>query len=190
MPEPEEASTPSPEPERDAKSKREAEREIEADTERRRQLGVRVLLVLGLILGLLMVVFGAATSRNYDQFAAYQKATLEDPEHPPRWRSEVVDVDGCVDEVLAWVEACPGVSSWCESSLPGVMDECLSTQDRHAYCEEVGDAVLSTRFGFDECSARYDAIEGTYARRAAKKHCSLIYWAIAGHCMPPAAQQR
>ena len=40
--------------------------------------------------------------------------------------------------------------------------------------------MLSTRFGFEECSARYDQIEGRYARRYAKKHCSLIYRVIAG----------
>lgn len=159
-----------------------------ADAERRRRIGVRVLMILGLVLGVLMVVFGAATSRNYEQFAAYQKATLEDPDHPPRWRSEDVSVEGCVDEVLAWVEACPGVSSWCESSLPGVMDECLKTRDRSEYCEEVGDTVLSTRFGYDECAERYDAIEAKYARRAAKKHCSVIYRSIAGHCLPVAEQ--
>jgi hypothetical protein len=161
-----------------------------ADAERRRRIGVRVLIVIGLALGVLMVVFGTVTTRNYDQFAAYQKATLEDPDHPPRWRSEAVDVEGCVDEVLAWVEACPGVSSWCESALPSVMDECLHTQDREAYCEDVGDAVLSTRFGFDECEERYGAIEGKYAKRSAKKHCSVIYRAIAGHCMPIAQQGR
>lgn len=147
-----------------------------------------MLMILGLVLGVLMVAFGAATSRNYAQFAAYQKATLEDPDHPPRWRSEAVTVDGCVDDVLAWVEACPGVSSWCESSLPGVMAECLKTQDRSEYCEEVGDTVLSTRFGYGECADRYDGIEGKYARRAAKKHCSVIYRAIAGHCLPAAQQ--
>ncbi|MFV8751805.1 hypothetical protein ACNOYE_14765 [Nannocystaceae bacterium ST9] len=165
-----------------------SEAETLVDNERRRRLGVRALLVIGLVLGVLMVAFGTMTSRNYDKFAAYQKATLEDPEHPPRWRSEVVDVEGCVDEVLAWVEACPGVSSWCESALPSVMDECLKTQDRQAYCEEVGDAVLSTRFGYAECAERYDAIDGKYARRAAKKHCSVIYRAIAGHCKPVAQQ--
>lgn len=159
-----------------------------ADAERRRRIGVRVLIVIALSLAVLMAAFGTVTSRNYDQFASYQKATLEDPEHPPRWRSEVVDVDGCVDDVLAWVEACPGVSSWCEGSLPSVMDECLATQDRREYCEQVGDAVLSTRFGYDECAERYDAIPGKYARRSAKKHCSVIYRTIAGHCKPVAQQ--
>lgn len=157
-----------------------------ADAERRRRLGVRALLVIGLVLSVVMVAFGMMTSRNYNEFAAYQKATLDNTEHPPRWRTEVVDVEGCVDEVLAWVEACPGVSSWCEGTLPSVMDECLRTRDRHEYCEQVGDTVLSTRFGYAECAERYDSIPGKYARRAAKKHCSVLYRAIAGHCMPAA----
>ncbi len=161
------------------------ERSRREDEERRRRIGVRVLAIMGVAVGVLMVVFGSMTSRNYGRFDEYQKATLQDPTHPPRWRVEALDVDGCVDEVLAWVEACPGVSSWCEGALPGVMDECLNSQDRSAYCEEVGDAVLSTRFGYDECAERYDAIEGRYARRFAKKHCSVIFRAIAGHCRAP-----
>ncbi len=155
-----------------------------AEAERRRRIGIRVLLVIGLILSVLMVVFGTTTARSYDEFATYQKATLDNPAAPPRWETEALSVDGCVDEVLAWVEACPGVSSWCEGALPDVMNKCLATQDRSAFCDEVGDAVLSTRFGYDECAERYDAIEGRYARRFAKKHCAAIYRVIAGHCAP------
>ncbi|PRP92064.1 hypothetical protein ENSA5_51580 [Enhygromyxa salina] len=153
----------------------------------RRAIGVRVLVVLGVVLALLMVVFGRATVKGYDEFEAYKSSTLEDPNNPPRWETEALDVDGCVDEALAWIEACPGVSSWCEASLSNVMRQCLATQDRSEYCESVGDAVLSTRFGFEECSARYDQIEGRYARRYAKKHCSLIYRVIADSCTPGGA---
>lgn len=167
-----------------------SERSRREDEERRRRIGVRVLAVMGVAIGVLMVVFGGMTSRNYELFDTYQKATLDDPTNPPRWRVEALDVAGCVDEVLAWIEACPGVSSWCEGALPSVMDECLTSQDRSAYCEEVGDAVLSTRFGYDQCAERYDQIEARYARRSAKKHCSVIYRAIAGHCMPVAQQNQ
>ncbi len=157
----------------------------EADAEARRRIGVRVLIVIGVVLAVLMVVFGQVTAKSYDQFDTYKKATLENPEQPPRWETEALTVEGCVDEVLAWVEACPGVSSWCESSLPDVTNQCLASQDRSAYCEEVGDAVMSTRFGFEECSARYDKIEERFARRYAKKHCSLIFRTIAGYCSDP-----
>jgi hypothetical protein len=153
-----------------------------ADAEARRRIGVRVLLVIAVVLAVLMIVFGRTTAKSYDQFDSYRQATLENPEHPPRWQTEALSVEGCVDEVLAWIKACPGVSSWCESSLPDVMNKCLTSQDRSEYCEQVGDAVLSTRFGFEECSARYDQIEGHYERRYAKKHCSLIFRVIAGHC--------
>jgi hypothetical protein len=152
------------------------------DAVTRQRMGVRVLLIIGVVLAGLMVVFGQTTSKSYDRFEAYRSATLEDPQHPPRWQTEALSVEGCVDEALAWIEACPGVSSWCESSLPDVMTQCLLSQDRSEYCAEVGDAVLSTRFGFHECSARYDQIEGRYTRRYAKKHCSLIFRVIAGHC--------
>jgi hypothetical protein len=154
----------------------------EADAEARRRIGVRVLLIIGVVLAVLMLVFGRTTAKSYDQFEAYRQATLEDPEHPPRWQTEALSVEQCVDEVLAWVEACPGVSSWCESSLPDVTNQCLDSQDRREYCERVGDAIKSTRFGFQECSARYDQIEERFARRYAKKHCSLIFRVIAGRC--------
>lgn len=153
-----------------------------ADDEVRRRIGVRVLVVMAVVLLILMIGFGRTTAASYEQFDAYQTATLQDAENPPRWKTEALDVDACVDEVLDWVEACPGISSWCESSLPDIMNQCLDTQDRTAYCESVGDAVKSTRFGFHECSARYDQIEGHYARRYAKKHCAILYRVIAGRC--------
>jgi hypothetical protein len=164
----------------------EAAAELPGPTDAQRNaLGVRVLVIIGVTLVALMVIFGRATSKGYDQFTAYQDATLKDADHPPRWETEALDVEACLDESLAWVEACPGVSSWCESSLPDVMGQCLDTQDRTAYCASVGDAVLSTRFGFEECSSRYDQIKGRYTRRYAKKHCSLIFRVIAGYCRPP-----
>jgi hypothetical protein len=159
-----------------------AEQPDPRDAELRRRAGVRVLVVIGVTLAVLMVVFGQATAKSYDEFEAYKRATLDDPANPPAWETEALTVEQCVDEVLEWVEACPGVSSWCESTLPDVTNTCLQSQDRSAYCEQVGDAVLSTRFGFEECSARYDQIEGRYTRRYAKKHCSLIFRVIAGHC--------
>lgn len=155
------------------------------DDAARQRIGVRVLVILGVVLTLLMIVFGRTTAKGYDEFEAYRGATLEDPDNPPRWTTEVLDVDGCVDEVLVWIEACPGVSSWCEGSLPDVMNQCLASQDRSDYCDSVGDAVMTTRFGFEECSARYDKIDERFARRYAKKHCSLIYRVIAGYCIDP-----
>lgn len=159
-----------------------SESEIAADAEARRRIGLRVLLIIAVVLSGLMVVFGSTTARNYDEFEAYRHATLEDPEAPPRWQAEQLDVDGCVDAVLDWIEACPGVSSWCEGSLPDVTNSCLETIELGPFCQAVGDEVMSTRFGYGECAERYDAIEGRYARRAAKKHCSLIYRTLAGRC--------
>lgn len=156
--------------------------DVEPDAEARRRIGVRVLVILAVVVAAMMVVFGRTTASSYDEFDEYRQATLENPQQPPRWRIAALSVDECVDEVLAWIEACPGVSSWCESTLPDVTNECLDSRDRTEYCEQVGDAILSTRFGFHECSERYDDIEGHYARRYAKKHCALIYRVIAGHC--------
>ncbi|MCA9682990.1 MAG: hypothetical protein KC457_12395 [Myxococcales bacterium] len=167
----------------------ETEAETAADAEARRRTGLRVLLTIAVVLSGLMVVFGSTTARNYDEFEAYRRATLENQEAPPRWQVEHLDVDGCVDAVLDWIEDCPGVSSWCEGSLPDVTNSCLETIDLGPYCQEVGDEVMSTRFGYGECAERYDAIEGRYARRAAKKHCSLIYRTLAGRCQQQTSRE-
>lgn len=156
----------------------------EVDAERRRRIGIRVLLVLAVAVAGLMAVFGRTTSRSYKEFDAYQSATLKDPNNPPRWQVETLTVDECVDEVLDWIEACPGVSSWCEGSLLEVMNQCLVTADRSEYCDSVREETLSTRFGYHECAARYDQIDKHYARRSAKKHCAALYRVIAGHCAP------
>ncbi|NVB36708.1 hypothetical protein G6O69_02615 [Pseudenhygromyxa sp. WMMC2535] len=158
------------------------EAEDARDAEARRRTGLKVLVVLGLTLALLMLIFGATTSRNYKQFEDYRRVTLEDPQSPPAWEREQLDVDGCVDAVLDWIEACPGVSSWCEGSLPDVTNLCLGSVDSRSYCEDAGEEIGSTRFGYQACAERYDEIEEHYARRAAKKHCALIYRVIAGHC--------
>ena len=90
---------------------------------------------------------------------------------------------------------CPGIAPWCEAEVPVVMETCLASSDRAAYCDEVGDEVLSTRFGFEACkSARDDKFgphEGCrdpkveadrYACRSFKKYCAGAYRAIASHC--------
>ena len=102
----------------------------ERDAELRRRTGVRVLVVIGVTLAVLMIVFGQATAKSYDEFEAYKLATLDNPANPPAWETEPLSVEQCVDEVLAWVESCPGVSSWCESTLPDVTNKCLESQDR------------------------------------------------------------
>ena len=67
------------------------------------------------------------------------------------------------------------------------MTLCLGSQDRHAYCLSQGDEVLSTRFGFSSCKARYEAIADTYERRAAKKSCAAAQRVIAHFCRPDAS---
>ena len=160
-----------------------ASEEFAPDDEARRLIGLRVMLILGVALAVLMVVFGSRTSENYERYDTYYKATMQDPDQPPAWESEALTVPQCVDEVLDWIEDCPGVSSWCEGALPDVMAQCLASEPREGYCAEVGDAVLTTRFGYDECAERYNEIEEHHMRRYAKKHCALLYRTIAGHCV-------
>lgn len=141
-----------------------------------------ILLIIGGIMVVLTVVFGFTVIRNSRQFSEYRTATLLDPDHPPRWETQTLSVDECIDEAISWGMECPGVASWCQAEIPPVMRTCLESSDRTAYCEEVGDEVMSTRFGYHECEERREDVEGKYARRGHKKYCALSYRAVAGHC--------
>lgn len=142
----------------------------------------KILLIIGAVLAVFTLVFGVSVTRNHNKFAEYKAATLDDPEHPPRWMVEEVSVEGCVDEAMQWSMECPGVQSWCLAQLPSVVRSCLETQNRADYCEQAGDEVMSTRFGFHQCEALREPVGGKYGKRAHKKYCAMSYRAIAGHC--------
>lgn len=138
--------------------------------------------VVAVVLVALTIPFVRTTLHSSAAFSEYRRSTLQDPEAPPRWDREVVDVDGCVDEGITWLRGCEGIQSWCEAELPVVVETCLASQDRAAYCAEVGDEVLSTRFGFEACKLRREAITDKYAARHHKKACAAAYRAVAHHC--------
>lgn len=59
---------------------------------------------------------------------------------------------------------------------------CLESSSRAAFCEDVGDGVKSTHFGYAECEALREDVEGRHLKRAHKKYCASIYRAVAEHC--------
>jgi hypothetical protein len=143
----------------------------------RRWLAAASLLALALT-----VAFGWTTWQAHAAFRQYRDATLHDRENPPRWTAQVYDLEACVGEAMAWVAACPGLPSWCDAALSEPLNLCLDSQDRKELCAQLGDSVLSTRFGFTTCKARYESIEDTYQRRAAKKACAAAHRVVAEFC--------
>lgn len=93
-----------------------------------------------------------------------------------------MSVDECIAFSIDWATQCPGIQSWCEAEVPRVTKACLESADRGGYCDEVGDGVLTTGFGFHECEALRENVELKYARRWHKKYCARSYRAVADHC--------
>lgn len=128
----------------------------------------------------LTLVFGLRTVALHDSYDQYSSATLG--EGKPRWDLEKLDALSCVVETMRWAEACPGIKSWCEATVPDVMRSCLRSQDRRAYCLSLDKTILSTRFGYSECQSLVDNSAEKYAKRAQKKYCALSFRAVAGYC--------
>src|SRR5690606_21538944 len=115
----------------------------------------------------------------HDEYKAYRAATLE--AGPMPWTREPMSVEQCIEFTVDWAMACPGVESWCAGEAPRLTRECLASADRSDYCRELGDEVASTHFGYAECEALREPVEGRYTKRSHKKFCAASYRAVAEH---------
>ena len=156
----------------------------------------RILAVIGGVVLVLTVAFSVAIVQHHGTYRDYRSETLDDANASVPWDTQEVSVEGCVAYTIDWTMACPGIAPWCQAEVPVVMETCLASTDRAAYCAEVGDEILSTRFGYEACqearTERFGAHEGCqdeairsdrYACRAFKKYCAGSYRAIAKHCL-------
>ena len=150
------------------------------DPKKRRALPI--LVILGVVIVGLTVVFGVTSMDSSRVFSEYRDRTLHDDEHPPPWTRRELGVDECISFALDWATACPGIQSWCEAEVPSVMVQCLESADRTAYCDEVGDEILTTGFGFHDCEDRRESVTEKYAKRWHKKYCAKSYRTIADYC--------
>jgi hypothetical protein len=139
-----------------------------------------ILLGIFAVLVLLSVVFGVTTLRSRGAFETYKTATLT--EATPLWEREVLSVDACVEHTVEWAMGCPGLESWCANEAPRLTRRCLERGSRDEYCAAVGEATASTRFGYHECEALREPVEGKYAKRSHKKFCAAAYRAVAEVC--------
>ena len=140
----------------------------------------RILLAIGSVVLLLCVAFGVTTVRSRDEYRRYKESTLE--AGPLPWTLHNYSVQQCVEFSTDWAMECPGVESWCANEAPNLTRQCLASQDRRAYCEDQGDAIASTRFGYKECETLRESVQGRYTKRAHKKHCAASFRAVASWC--------
>lgn len=152
--------------------------DVPAPTARPKTRGL--LLGVGAVVVLLCVVFGVTVMRQKAAYQEYRAATLE--AGPLPWTQRTMSVEACVQWTVDWAMACPGVESWCANEAPRLTRECMASADRREICERFGDAVASTTFGYAECEALREPVEGRYTKRSHKKFCAASYRAVAEQC--------
>lgn len=145
----------------------------------------KILWILGGATLLLSLIFAGVTIQTRRNFDDYKVTTLS--EGATLWSSRALSVDECVGAVIDWTLECPSIQSWCLGSMPGLLHECLQSQPRTASCKAYGGLVDKTAFGFEECAARYEPVEGKYLRRATKKYCAAAYRSVADFCADDAS---
>ena len=91
-------------------------------------------------------------------------------------RGHDLTAEQCIDEVLRWSGTCEAMKSLCDASIPRMMQACLVARDRKALCQELGQKVMATQFGFVECKARQ-------LNPQRKTTCALAYREIAEYCL-------
>jgi len=139
-----------------------------------------LLIGIGAAMVVLTALFGWRTLQQRAQYRQYKAQTVDEAQLP--WTKGEVDVDVCVSWTTAWGMACTGMESWCLNETPRLTLSCLASSDRSAYCDEVGDAIGSTHFGYEACEALREDVEGRHLQRAHKKYCASVYRAVAEHC--------
>jgi hypothetical protein len=139
-----------------------------------------LLLGIGAALVVLSALFGWRTLQQRSQYRDYRAQTVDEADLP--WTRGEVDVDTCVSWTTRWGVECSGMEAWCLNETPRLTLACMASSDRSAFCDEAGDAVKSTHFGYKECEALREDVEGRYQKRAHKKYCAAVYRAVAEHC--------
>lgn len=144
-----------------------------------------LLILIGVVMLVLSVVFGVRTLQQRAQFREYKQATVDLDAMP--WNEVPMAVDACVETTVTWGMECTGLESWCLNETPRLTMACMASEDRGDFCAAQGDAVLSTHFGYAECEALRDRVDGRYTKRAHKKFCAAAYRAVAEHCRQASA---
>lgn len=130
----------------------------------------------------LAVVFGLSTLLGvfffwqYSRTMAYVKYTIDEPEGPLPYEVAAYSPEDCVDYSMDWAAECTGVKTLCDMYVDRVITLCLESQDRTAYCDQLGERTETAEFGVDLCRER------GVQKNVDKEACGHAYRAIVGYC--------
>ena len=103
---------------------------------------------------LVAVVGGTILARQYAEFNAYIRATVEFPQQPKPWLAAGMTPETCVDQAMSWAASCSGIKGLCDEYVPRVMEECLKPLPLDDYCKRLNDVETRARLGQRECASR------------------------------------
>lgn len=139
-----------------------------------------LLFAIGGVVVALCVAFGVSFVRQKSQFEDYRRTTLDEETMP--WEERTLSIEECVEFTVDWAMGCPGVESWCSGHAPRLTLSCLRSADRKETCAALANDMASTHFGYAECEALRESIDGRYTKRSHKKFCAASYRAVAEAC--------
>jgi hypothetical protein len=97
-------------------------------------------------------------------------------------QGESLDMEGCVDGVVAWFEHCEIIERVCDKSVDTMMRSCLSARDRVDECRMLGDSLKSTHLDFERCARRGINSKEDPDQRRLSNACASGYRAADLHC--------
>jgi len=133
---------------------------------------------LAMVLGILALSTAMAfvLLAKYSATLGYVKRTLDEPAEPNGWELRAYAPEECIDAAMTWTAECRGIKSMCDMYVERVVDECMGSRDRLAYCEHLGDTTGTTEFGVPECRAR------GVQRHINQEACANAYRSIDNFC--------
>jgi len=127
------------------------------------------LILLLSLAGLFSTILGVLAHRQYVRAELHLRASFAEATAVGAER----DVEQCITWVLDWMPRCAAAKAMCEAAVPGLTETCLASQDRGAYCDQIG-ASSDTHWSFAHCTGR-----GLSRRDHA---CASAYLAVDAYC--------
>ncbi len=134
--------------------------------------GPSLRIVLGVVVGLALPMGVLAYYRYVQSEQHFQRARAEMDRRGPQ-----LDVEGCVDAVLAWHAGCEANRPLCDHGVPMIMTHCLGGRDRALACASLDLSSARAQWVFASCRDR-----GTPCRSRKKCACADAYRTLDSYC--------